>query len=138
MVTALQDWMDKRQAIETGADDYVEKPFELCKACRSSRAECGAASPARLTLPSYKRLFRGGKTHRIPTVSSAIDSVRQSIQERKELLVLYFNFDRYAKIEEIYGWEKLDEILQTTGGGDCRVPELESVLVLRSYGELHE
>ncbi len=67
-------------------------------------------------MPSYKRLFRGGKTHRIPTVSSAIDSVRQSIQERKELLVLYFNFDRYAKIEEIYGWEKLDEILQTTGG----------------------
>ncbi len=29
MVTALQDWMDKRQAIESGADDYVEKPFEL-------------------------------------------------------------------------------------------------------------
>jgi DNA-binding response OmpR family regulator len=23
--------MDKRQAIETGADDYVEKPFELSK-----------------------------------------------------------------------------------------------------------
>ena len=31
MVTALQDWMDKRQAIETGADDFVEKPFELSK-----------------------------------------------------------------------------------------------------------
>lgn len=31
MVTALQDWMDKRQAIETGADDFVEKPFELVK-----------------------------------------------------------------------------------------------------------
>ena len=31
MVTALQDWMDKRQAIETGADDFVEKPFELAK-----------------------------------------------------------------------------------------------------------
>lgn len=31
MVTALQDWMDKRQALETGADDYVEKPFELSK-----------------------------------------------------------------------------------------------------------
>jgi len=31
MVTALQDWMDKRQALETGADDYVEKPFELAK-----------------------------------------------------------------------------------------------------------
>ena len=31
MVTALQDWMDKRQALETGADDYVEKPFVLSK-----------------------------------------------------------------------------------------------------------
>lgn len=31
MVTALQDWMDKRQAIETGADDFVEKPFELAR-----------------------------------------------------------------------------------------------------------
>ena len=31
MVTALQDWMNKRQALETGADDFVEKPFELSK-----------------------------------------------------------------------------------------------------------
>jgi DNA-binding response OmpR family regulator len=31
MVTALQDWVDKRQALETGADDFVEKPFELAR-----------------------------------------------------------------------------------------------------------
>jgi len=31
MVTALQDWTDKRQAIETGADDFVEKPFERAR-----------------------------------------------------------------------------------------------------------
>ena len=29
MVTALDEWDDKRQALETGADDYVEKPFDL-------------------------------------------------------------------------------------------------------------
>jgi EAL domain-containing protein (putative c-di-GMP-specific phosphodiesterase class I) len=66
-------------------------------------------------LPNYRRLFRGGSEPKVPTVSAAIDSVRQAIQNRKELLVLYFNFDRYTKIEEIYGWEKLDEILHTTG-----------------------
>ena len=65
-------------------------------------------------MPNYRRLFRGGSEPKIPTVSALIDSHRQAIQERKELLVLYFNFDRYTKIEEIYGWEKLDEILQTT------------------------
>ena len=31
------------------------------------------------------------------------------------MLILYFNFDRYTKVEEIYGWEKLDDVLQTTG-----------------------
>jgi two-component system response regulator VicR len=31
MVTALGEWEDKREALKTGADDYVEKPFELSK-----------------------------------------------------------------------------------------------------------
>lgn len=31
MVTALDDFDDKRTAIQTGADDYVEKPFDLAR-----------------------------------------------------------------------------------------------------------
>jgi CheY-like chemotaxis protein len=31
MVTALDEWDDKRQALQTGADDYVEKPFDLSR-----------------------------------------------------------------------------------------------------------
>jgi EAL domain-containing protein (putative c-di-GMP-specific phosphodiesterase class I)/GGDEF domain-containing protein len=67
-----------------------------------------------LSLPNYRRLFRGGSQPKVPTVSAAIDSIRQAVIDRKELLVLYFNFDRYTKIEEIYGWEKLDQVLETT------------------------
>jgi CheY-like chemotaxis protein len=29
MVTALGEWEDKREALQLGADDYVEKPFDL-------------------------------------------------------------------------------------------------------------
>jgi DNA-binding response OmpR family regulator len=29
MVTALNELEDKREALKTGADDYVEKPFDL-------------------------------------------------------------------------------------------------------------
>ncbi len=65
-------------------------------------------------MPNYRRLFRGGSQPKVPTVSAAIDSIRQAVIDRKELLVLYFNFDRYTKIEEIYGWEKLDQVLETT------------------------
>lgn len=64
-------------------------------------------------MPNYRRLFRGSQP-KVPTVSQAIDSVRQKIEDRKELLVIYFNFDRYTKIEEIYGWETLDAVLETT------------------------
>ncbi len=31
MVTALDQWDDKRQALQTGADDYVTKPIDLPK-----------------------------------------------------------------------------------------------------------
>ena len=43
-----------------------------------------------------------------------IERSRQLFKERGELVVLYFNFVRYSKIEEIYGWEKLDAVLETT------------------------
>jgi EAL domain-containing protein (putative c-di-GMP-specific phosphodiesterase class I) len=64
-------------------------------------------------LPSYRQLFRTAQ-EKVPTVSASIEVLRKPIQERGELVILYFNFDRYAKIEEIYGWEKLDEVLETT------------------------
>lgn len=64
-------------------------------------------------MPSYQQLFRAAQ-EKVPTVSAALEVLRKPIQERGELVILYFNFDRYTKIEEIYGWEKLDEILETT------------------------
>ncbi len=64
-------------------------------------------------MPSYRQLFRAAQ-EKVPTVSASIEVLRKPIQERGELVILYFNFDRYTKIEEIYGWEKLDEILETT------------------------
>ena len=64
-------------------------------------------------MPSYRQLFRAAQ-EKVPTVSASIEVLRNPIQERGELVILYFNFDRYAKVEQIYGWEKLDEILETT------------------------
>lgn len=50
----------------------------------------------------------------IPTLAAAIDGLRTPVQDRGALVILYLNFDRYAKIESIYGWEKLDAVLDTT------------------------
>ena len=45
MVTALDEWDDRRQALQTGADDYVAKPFDLPKLART--VERNAAMLAR-------------------------------------------------------------------------------------------
>jgi DNA-binding response OmpR family regulator len=46
MVTALQDWMNKRQALETGADDFVEKPFELAALAKVVERNAARLAPA--------------------------------------------------------------------------------------------
>jgi EAL domain-containing protein (putative c-di-GMP-specific phosphodiesterase class I) len=50
----------------------------------------------------------------VATLVATLEHLRQEVLDRGELLVLYFNFRRYSRIEEIYGWEKLDEVLETT------------------------
>src|SRR5262249_50172004 len=50
----------------------------------------------------------------LPTLPVMVEGSRGLFKERGELVVLYLNFVRYSKIEEIYGWEKLDAVLETT------------------------
>jgi CheY-like chemotaxis protein len=45
MVTALDEWDDKRQALQTGADDYVEKPFDLAKLATTVQRNVAMLSP---------------------------------------------------------------------------------------------
>lgn len=47
MVTALHDWTNKRQAIQTGADDFVEKPFELSKLAATVERNVRMLTPAK-------------------------------------------------------------------------------------------
>ena len=46
MVTALDDWVNKRQALQTGADDFVEKPFELPKLAATVDRNLAKLTPA--------------------------------------------------------------------------------------------
>jgi len=46
MVTALDDWVNKRQALQTGADDFVEKPFELSKLVAAVERNVKLLAPA--------------------------------------------------------------------------------------------
>ena len=49
----------------------------------------------------------------LPRLAEIIEEARERIAARGEVSVLYLAFGRLAKLEEVYGWEKLDAVLGT-------------------------
>ena len=109
----------RRRAIELRADEWFLLPAtgeEIAARVRSALARMAPAAAAladRIERVEYEQMLYDYLTG-LPTLPVMIERSRQLIKERGELIVLYFNFVRYSKIEEIYGWEKLDAVLETT------------------------
>lgn len=75
-----------------------------------------------------------------PTLPVMLERGRELLERRGRMTVLYIEFVRYSKLEEIYGWEKLDEVLQTTAAAvrdfyDSRVGEEEHLLMVSHTGD---
>jgi EAL domain-containing protein (putative c-di-GMP-specific phosphodiesterase class I)/GGDEF domain-containing protein len=49
-----------------------------------------------------------------PTLPVMLERGRDMMERTGRITILYIEFQRYSKLEEIYGWQKLDEVLQTT------------------------
>jgi hypothetical protein len=81
----------------------------------ASTPEATKPSAAAPGAPSAPQPASDAPAHTLlPTLPEMIERSRSLIEERGELVVIYFHFVRYSKIEELYGWEKLDEVLETT------------------------
>ncbi|HSH46534.1 MAG TPA: EAL domain-containing protein [Longimicrobiales bacterium] len=52
-----------------------------------------------------------------PTLPVMMEQARDIMEARGELTILYIQFVWYEKIEEIYGWQKLDDVLESTADG---------------------
>jgi EAL domain-containing protein (putative c-di-GMP-specific phosphodiesterase class I)/GGDEF domain-containing protein len=52
-----------------------------------------------------------------PTLPVMMEQARDLLETRGELTILYIQFVWYEKIEEIYGWQKLDDVLESTAEG---------------------
>ena len=126
--------MTRRRAIELRVDEWFLLPAtgeEIAARVRSALARMAPAAAAladRIERVEYEQMLYDYLTG-LPTLPVMIERSRALIKERGELIVLYFNFVRYSKIEEIYGWEKLDAVLETTAHA---VREFVDASVLRS------
>jgi EAL domain-containing protein (putative c-di-GMP-specific phosphodiesterase class I)/GGDEF domain-containing protein len=105
-----------------GADDWVRLPVSpdelaarIATADRRASASAGAKipRPAAAELVRYEELLYDRLTG-FPTLAVMIERARDILERRGELTVCYIHFVWYDKIEEIYGWQKLDDVLETT------------------------
>jgi EAL domain-containing protein (putative c-di-GMP-specific phosphodiesterase class I)/GGDEF domain-containing protein len=109
----------RRRAVELKVEEWYlcpATPQEIAARTWSAVARgaaLGAEAAQRVDRVEYEQMLHDSLTG-LPTLPVAIERSRQFFKERGELVVLYFNFVRYSKIEEIYGWEKLDAVLETT------------------------
>ncbi|MDF1501985.1 EAL domain-containing protein [Roseisolibacter sp. H3M3-2] len=119
VVVGCADETGRRRAAELRADDWYFVPAtaeEVAARVRTAIARAqpnGAALTDRIERAEYEQMLYDARTG-LPTLPVAIERSRAHIKERGEVVVLYLNFVRYSKLEEIYGWEKLDAVLETT------------------------
>jgi EAL domain-containing protein (putative c-di-GMP-specific phosphodiesterase class I)/DNA-binding NarL/FixJ family response regulator len=119
VVVECEDEAARRRSVELRAEEWVLRgvgPDEIAARIHAALAR-GIAAVAgmsdRVERVEYERMLHDSLTG-LPTLPVMIERSRQRFKERGEIVVLYFNFVRYSKIEEIYGWEKLDAVLETT------------------------
>ena len=119
VVVGCADETARRRAVELKVEEWYlcpATPQEMAARVWSAVARgaaLGAEASQRMDRVEYEQMLHDSLTG-LPTLPVAIERSRAFFKERGELVVLYFNFVRYSKIEEIYGWEKLDAVLETT------------------------
>jgi len=119
VVVACADDTARRRAVELKAEEWFRCPAEPDEIAQRIRGAVGRGlPPAGVSADRVERVELEQMLHDsltgLPTLPVMIERSRNLFKERGELVVLYLNFVRYSKIEEIYGWEKLDAVLETT------------------------
>jgi EAL domain-containing protein (putative c-di-GMP-specific phosphodiesterase class I)/GGDEF domain-containing protein len=119
VIIGCVDDTGRRRAVELKAEEWYRIPAipeEIAARVHSAVSRGTASSAAladRVERVEYEEMLHDAMTG-LPTLPVMIERSRALFKERGELVVLYLNFVRYSKIEEIYGWEKLDAVLETT------------------------
>lgn len=107
MLLGADEWV----SADTGADElrlrlrHAARPQRLNRQRRTEAAD----------LVRYEELLYDKLTG-FPTLPVMIERARELLERQGELTVLYIHFVWYEKIEEIYGWQKLDDVLESTAG----------------------
>jgi EAL domain-containing protein (putative c-di-GMP-specific phosphodiesterase class I)/GGDEF domain-containing protein len=119
VIMACADETARRRAVDFRVEEWYRSPASPEEIAARIHTALGRVAPTGAEMA--ERAERVERTEMLydaltglPTLPVMIERSRAAIRKRGELVVMYLNFVRYSKIEEIYGWEKLDAVLETT------------------------
>jgi EAL domain-containing protein (putative c-di-GMP-specific phosphodiesterase class I)/GGDEF domain-containing protein len=146
LVIACRNEDEARHAAAEGAEEWVltsasdeELAARVNSACeRNGRRKRPLVTREAADHLRYEELLYDRFTG-FPTLPVMIERGRDMLERRGRLTLLYIEFVRYSKLEEIYGWEKLDEVLQTTASAVrdfyARYDGADSVMMVSHTGD---
>jgi EAL domain-containing protein (putative c-di-GMP-specific phosphodiesterase class I)/GGDEF domain-containing protein len=147
LVIACSNPEEAIQGVAVGADEWVLLPTdadELSARFRSALQRARATEhpevAARLAEHlQYEELLYDRFTG-FPTLPVMLEAGREILERTGRLTILYIEFVRYSKLEEIYGWQKLDEVLQSTANAvrefyDQQRGDEQSLLMVSHTGD---
>src|SRR5687768_18050805 len=119
VVMGCKDETARRRAVDFRVEEWYRAPASADEIAARIHTALGRVAPTGAEVA--ERAERVERTEMLydaltglPTLPVMIERMRGAIRKRGELVVMYLNFVRYSKIEEIYAWEKLDAVLETT------------------------
>jgi EAL domain-containing protein (putative c-di-GMP-specific phosphodiesterase class I)/GGDEF domain-containing protein len=138
---------DAKRAAEEQVEEWILLPTETSEL--ASRLEAASVRREQAENPGgasrvaeylrYEELLYDRFTG-FPTLPVMIEHGRDMLERIGRMTILYIEFVRYSKLEEIYGWQKLDEVLQTTANAvrefyDRQRGDEENLLMVSHAGD---
>ncbi|MGE5716477.1 MAG: EAL domain-containing protein [Acidobacteriota bacterium] len=118
MLTVKSEIKDLITGMQVGADDYITKPFtkrhllETVERLLEPGEGPRSAFLPRDTGDARTRNLLFDSVSGLPTVPVIVDALREWLLVDQEVGVLFIDFEKYAHIEDTYGWEVFDDVLR--------------------------
>ena len=104
MVTGKGEVSDKISGIDSGADDYVVKPFEPKE----------LLARIRMVLRRTQRDLEANPLTRLPGNVSILNELSNCVESKKSYAVCYVDLDKFKAYNDKYGFECGDNVIRET------------------------
>lgn len=104
MVTGKGEVSDKIDGIDSGADDYIVKPFEPKE----------LLARIRMVLRRTQRDLEANALTRLPGNIAILNKLSSCIENKKPYAVCYVDLDKFKAYNDKYGFEHGDDVIRET------------------------